>query len=117
MKTLLLSLITAGALLAAAEPAEARPPRWRGNNSAIRVYPSINTSPYYGNYWGGYSPYYSGYYPNYVYPASGVSLNFGNFGLTIGNGYVTPYFGSYYNSGYFSPYYGNYWGNRSWRNW
>ena len=128
MKTALLSLITAAALLAAADPADARPPRYRGGYSGVRFYPSINTSPYYGNYWGGnywggnywggYPGYYSGYYPNAIYPASGVSLNFGGFGLSVGNGYVSPYYGGFYNSGFYSPYYGGgYYGNRWWRGW
>jgi hypothetical protein len=112
MKALLLSLITAGALLASTSTADARPPRYSG----VWVYPSVNTSPYYSHNWG--------YYPNYVYPASGVSVNFGNFGLNVGSGYNYPsYYG--YNRGYYSnpyyysrPYYGGYYyGNRWWRGW
>ena len=115
MKSLLLSLITAAALLVAADPADARPPHWRGGYNGVRYYPSINTSPYWNGYYPGYYPgSYSGYYPNAVYPASGLSLNFGSFGLRIGNGYAAPYFG-----GYGSPYYGGYsgyggWGNPYW---
>jgi len=113
MRAAILGLVAATALAITAGTADARPPRAYGGyhhgyynggynhgyyypnyyGSGVRVYPSINTSPY----WGGY---YGGYYPSYAYPASGFSLNLGNFGLSIGNAY--PYYGGY---GYGSPWY------------
>jgi hypothetical protein len=106
MRTAILSLITAAALLATTSTADARPFRhwggYRGYNNGVRFFRSYNTSPYY-NYrsWGypgyysyGYPGYYGNYYGNYYNP--GFYLNFG--GLSIGSGY-----------GYGYPYYGGWW--------
>lgn len=106
MKAALLSLVTVTALALSAGPADARPPRYR---APVIVYPSINTSPYV------YPNYYPNYYPNSVYPASGITVNFGRFGLNIGNGYTYPSYGNWsYGSGYYytQPYS---WRNRGWR--
>lgn len=105
MKSAILALVTAGALLAFTETADARPPRYGGNwnNNGARYYPRYNTSPYYGGYYGA-RPYYSGYYPS-----NGFSLNFGRLGIGIGSGYNYPYYGGYtpnYGSRY---YYGGRW--------
>ena len=122
MKSAFLALITAGALFASTATAEARPPN-RNLPSGVIVYPSVNTSPYYG-----YSPYYN--YSPYYYPANnGLFFNVGNFALSVGNGYSYPtyyydnyyYPRSYYGNGYYysRPYYGNsyYYGGRWYRNW
>jgi hypothetical protein len=112
MRAAILSLITAAALLATTSTADARPFRhwggYRGYNS-VRFFPSYNTSPYYGGYYGyrswGYPSYYSYGYPGYYgYPSyyggyggyynPGLFLNVGGLGLSIGSG--LPYYGGYW---------------------
>lgn len=109
MRAAILSLITAATLLATTSTADARPFRqwrgYRGYNSGVRFFPSYNTSPYYGGYYGypgyynyggyGYPGYYGGYgygYGSYYNP--GFSLNIGGLGLSIGSG--VPYYGGYW---------------------
>jgi hypothetical protein len=110
MRAAILALVTAGALIATAADADARPPRYRNNWNGVRFYPSISSSPYaYGGYYGGYYPrYYSGYYPG-----TGFSFNVGGVGVSIGNNYVYPAGGFYspYSSGYYPRYYGGYYGS------
>jgi hypothetical protein len=111
MRTAILALITAAALLTTTSTADARPFRhWRGSNgynNGVRFFRSYNTSPYSRGYYNyrswGYPSYYGGYgYPGYYgygsYYNPGFNLNFGRFGLSIGNGY-----------GYGYPSYGGYW--------
>ena len=123
MRAAILSLITATALLAATNTADARPPHYRGGwggyhgyrggwggyrgYNGVRFFPSYNTSPYYGyrswgypSYYGsyGYPGYYGGYgYGGYGYGGyynPGLFLNLGRFGLSIGSG--LPYYGGYW---------------------
>ena len=109
MRTAILSLITAIALLATAGDADAQYRRYRTQYTpGVTTYPSINTSPWqYGYNPGLYFPSYN-YYPNYVYPASGFSFTTSGFGVSVGNPYVYPGYYGVYQSYYYSP---------RWRNW